>query len=143
LLSPSERRHQPMAEREFNVVAVEVTGRLGRQSVDEEAYPFLIHGNFRPPDFMVFAFVMLHGGSEEFYVRGDSLETCLGWCGINHFDEHPRLRWVRVSDGSGKVVASLSRESRLRWIDADVPSRQITEVEVERRRIKLSGEARS
>lgn len=90
-------------------VAMEIEGlKLIRQTggvdiADDPSHPYKLELNCRPPSFMEFAFVMLHGGSEEVIVRGMTAEALQKFVEVNNFRTHSRLRWLKIT-GPGDVV---------------------------------------
>jgi|WetSurSiteA1Bulk_404760.scaffolds.fasta_scaffold33041_1 hypothetical protein len=97
------------AEPTFNVRLVSGTTYRDIPPVtpeEEIKYPFVLYGNFRQPSFMEVTWALLYGGSEEFTIRGDTVETLQDFAAYNGFPTHPRLRRLQISDNS-KVVWSL------------------------------------
>lgn len=105
----------------FNVRLVSGTTYRNVPPVTEEEkrkFPFVLYGNFRQPSFMEVAWAMLYGGSEEFTIRGDTVETLRAFVAHNNFQTHPRLRRLQISDSSEKVILSLVPGEN--WKDGDV-----------------------
>jgi hypothetical protein len=76
---------------------------------DDPALPFRMDINLRPPDFMNVAFVMLYGGSEEVSFIGSTIEELREVAKddeTGNVEQHLRLRWIRISDRTGKVLFS-------------------------------------
>lgn len=63
---------------------------------DDPSYPWKLEANFRPPEFMNFAFVCLYGGSEEIIVRGKTKEALEQFAKLNNLYNHPRLRALNI-----------------------------------------------
>jgi hypothetical protein len=64
---------------------------------DDPSYPYRLDVNLRPPEFMEFAFVMLHGGSEVICVRGMTREALEQFVELNQLRTHPRLRSLEIT----------------------------------------------
>lgn len=76
---------------------------------DDPTMPFRMDINLRPPDYMNVAFVMLYGGSEEVTFIGSTIEELREVAQgeeADHIERHLRLRWIRISDRTGKVLMS-------------------------------------
>jgi hypothetical protein len=77
--------------------------RLNSASVDERDedyasdYPYKLDVNLAPPDLMIVAFVMLHGGSEELIVRGKTRDVIDQFVALNDLQHHPRLRRMTIT----------------------------------------------
>lgn len=69
----------------------------GVNEPDDPSYPYKLEANFRPPEFMNVAFVMLHGGSEEIVVRGKTREALEKFVEVNKLNTHPRLRELTIT----------------------------------------------
>lgn len=67
----------------------------------DPSYPFTLEANFRPPEFMQFAFVALCGGSEEVVVQGKTEGALRKFIIVNDFLNHPRLRSLTIEDPEG------------------------------------------
>lgn len=66
----------------------------------DPAFPFMMEVNLQPPDFMIVAFVMMHGGSEVLRIQGMTVEDLMS----NSLSDHCRLRRIVITDSGGKVV---------------------------------------
>lgn len=64
---------------------------------DDPAYPWRLDVNLRPPEFMLMAFVGIHGGSEEICVRGMTREALEKFVALNSLRTHPRLRKLEIT----------------------------------------------
>ena len=76
---------------------------------DEPSFPFKLEANFRPPEFMKLAFILMYGGSEEIFVRSMTKES------LNEFVERNGLRtnsrlWRLTITGPDGIVEQLSYE---------------------------------
>lgn len=69
---------------------------------DDPSHPFKLHVNFRPPEFMQVAFIMLHGGSEEFIIRAMTREAIDECITQNEWKGHPRLRRMVITHPDGQ-----------------------------------------
>ncbi len=65
--------------------------------------PFKLEANFRPPSFMEVTFALIHGGSEEIVVRGDTKEALDELITRNNLRTHSRLRWLKITGPEGVV----------------------------------------
>lgn len=71
---------------------------------DNESYPYKLKVDFRPHEFMEFAFTGLYGGSESLVLRGMTLEAIEEFMRHNHMDEHhPRLGTITVTGPEGVI----------------------------------------
>ena len=70
---------------------------------DDPTLPFKLEANFRPPEFMVVAFVGLYGGSEEIVVRAMTKEALDKFVEVNNLRTHPRLRQLTITGPDGLV----------------------------------------
>jgi hypothetical protein len=64
---------------------------------DDPSYPYKLEVNLSPPELMLVAFVMLHGGSEEIVVRGRTREAVERFIEQNDFPNHQRFRWLAIT----------------------------------------------
>jgi hypothetical protein len=64
---------------------------------DDTSYPFKLEASFRPPEFMIVAFVGLYGGSEDIIVRGMTREALEEFVDLNNLRKHPRLRKLEIT----------------------------------------------
>lgn len=64
---------------------------------DDPSYPYKLEVNFRPPELMQVAFVMLYGGSEEMIVCGMSRDAIDRFVEANDLRRHPRLRRMTIT----------------------------------------------
>jgi hypothetical protein len=71
---------------------------------DDPSYPWKLEANFRPPEFMNVAFVLMHGGSEEIVVRGMTKEALEKFIEVNDLKTHPRLRRLTITGENGEVI---------------------------------------
>ena len=62
---------------------------------------YKLEADFRPPEFMLMAFVGLYGGSEEIVVQGESLEALDKLIKSNDLERHPRLRRLTITGPNG------------------------------------------
>lgn len=67
----------------------------GVNNPDDPGFPFRLDAAFRPPEFMQFAFICMHGGSETLCVRGMTREALEQFVEMNGYRTHPRL--IRLS----------------------------------------------
>ena len=72
------------------VKLISLTGQFDEP--DDETYPWKLEINFRPPEFLIVAFVMMHGGTEKLVVRGMSRELLEQFWEAEDLTFHPRLR---------------------------------------------------
>jgi len=70
---------------------------------DDPSLPFKLEANFRPPEFMDFTFICLHGGSEEIVVRGETKDALDRFIELNNLRDHPRLRRMTMTGPDGTV----------------------------------------
>lgn len=70
---------------------------------DDLSFPFKLQLSFSPPQFMIVAFVCLHGGSEEIVVRGMTKEALDEFITMNNFRRHPRLRNLTITGPDGII----------------------------------------
>jgi len=70
---------------------------------DDPSFPFKLEANFRPPEFMDVAFVLMHGESEEIVVRSMTKESLDKFVEMNNFHTHPRLRRLTITGPDGIV----------------------------------------
>jgi len=63
---------------------------------DDHGYRFKLYANLRPPELMNITFVMMHGGSEEVIIRGDTRELLQPI--VDELITHPRLRRIEIID---------------------------------------------
>jgi hypothetical protein len=68
---------------------------------DDPSYPYKLEVNLSPPDLMLVAFVMLHGGSEEMVVRAMTREALDQFIDRNDLRCHPRLRRMTITGPGG------------------------------------------
>lgn len=68
---------------------------------DDPSYPYKLEVNLSPPDLMLVAFVMLHGGSEEMVVRAMTREALDQFIDRNDLRRHPRLRRMTITGPGG------------------------------------------
>ncbi len=66
-------------------------------------FPFMLTVNLSPPDFLVVAFVMLHGGSEIIKVQGMTVADLHQFIVLNDFRTHPRFRHLTITGPEGQV----------------------------------------
>ncbi|MFZ5365938.1 MAG: hypothetical protein ACOZBZ_01460 [Patescibacteria group bacterium] len=76
----------------------------GTNIADDPSMPYRLDANFRPPEFMEVAFVLMHGGSEEIVVRGMTREALEEFVEANDFKTHPRLRRLTITGPDGEVI---------------------------------------
>lgn len=78
--------------------------RLNSANVDEPddpGYPYKLEANFSPPELLLVAFVLLHGGSEEMIVRGMTRDAIEQFIELNGLRRHPRLRRAIITGPDG------------------------------------------
>ena len=75
---------------------------------DDPSMPFKLEANFRPPEFMIVAFIGLYGGSEEVIVRDMTLEALNEFAQKNHLKTHPRLRKLTLTGPDG-IIEEISK----------------------------------
>jgi len=68
---------------------------------DDPTFPFKLEANFRPPEFMIVAFIGLYGGSEEIVVRGMTKDALDKFVEANGLRTHPRLRRLTITGPDG------------------------------------------
>ena len=73
----------------------------GTNIEDDPSMPYRLDANFRPPEFMQVAFVLMHGGSEEIVVRSETREALDEFIKENNLDTHPRLRRLTITGPDG------------------------------------------
>lgn len=71
----------------------------GINDLDDPSYPYKLEAHFRPPEFMIFAFVSLYGGSEIIVVRGKTKEALEQFIKLNDLRNHPRLTSLTITKG--------------------------------------------
>lgn len=76
---------------------------------DDPSLPFKLEASFSPPEFMIFAFIGIYGGSEEIVVRGETKEALDKFIEANNLRTHSRLRSLTITGPDG-VVEQLPRE---------------------------------
>lgn len=76
----------------------------GQRLPDDPSFPFKLEANFRPPEFMNVAFVLMHGGSEEIVIRGMTKEALDEFIKENQLLTHPRLRRLTITGPDDKIV---------------------------------------
>jgi hypothetical protein len=65
---------------------------------DDPSFPWRLDANFRPPEFMQFAFIGIHGGSEEIAVLGKTRDALEQFVKLNDLNTHPRLRSLTITE---------------------------------------------
>lgn len=70
---------------------------------DDPTMPWKLEAHLRPPEFMIFAFIGLYGGSEEIIVRAETREALEKFIEANDFRTHPRLRRLTITGPDGIV----------------------------------------
>lgn len=76
---------------------------------DDPSLPFRLDLVMRPPSLMSVAFVVFHGGTEDFVVRSDSAEALVEWMHERDLRDHPRLIRFQITNAEGAVVYGLDR----------------------------------
>lgn len=76
---------------------------------DDTSLPWRLDANFRPPEFMVIAFIGIFGGSETICVRGETREALEEFVEMNNLRKHPRLRSLEITQP--EVVKPVSHET--------------------------------
>lgn len=92
------------------VKIIKVTGQ--HMQPDDPSLPFKLELSLRPPEFMIVAFVLLHGGTEDVVARAATLGDLTEWMDENKLKTHIRLSRYTITDGDGKVVDSFDRHAR-------------------------------
>ena len=76
---------------------------------DDTSYPIRLEVHLTPPDFMIVAFLALHGGSEHIIIRAMTLATMESAIKqVNLTRDHPRLRRFTLTGPAG-VIEDISR----------------------------------
>jgi hypothetical protein len=70
---------------------------------DDPTFPFKLEASFRPPEFMVIAFIGLFGGSEEIIVRGMTKEALDQFIEANNLRTHARLSRLTITGPDGII----------------------------------------
>jgi len=80
---------------------------------DDPALPWKLEMTFRPPEFMIVAFVLMHSGSEDLVVKGNTREDLLRFIELENLAYHPRLGRVTLTgpDGQEEEVTKESLRS--------------------------------
>lgn len=81
----------------------------GANLPDDPSFPFKLEANFRPPEFMNVAFVLMRGGSEEIVVRSMTKESLDKFVEMNNLRAHPRLRRLTITGPDGIVEQVLKK----------------------------------
>lgn len=68
---------------------------------DDPSFPWKMYAIFDPPEFMGFAFRLLHGESENIIVRGMTLEALNKLIKTNRLKTHRRLRRIEITGPDG------------------------------------------
>jgi hypothetical protein len=68
---------------------------------DDPSFPFKLEASFRPPEFMMMAFIGLVGGSEEVVIRGMTKEDLDEFVELNNLRTHPRLLHITITGPDG------------------------------------------
>jgi hypothetical protein len=71
-----------------------------RQPEDPKMH-YKMEANFRPPEFMQVAFVLMHGGSEKIVVQGKTRKALDQFIKQNELLTHPRLRNLTITGPNG------------------------------------------
>jgi hypothetical protein len=79
---------------------------------DDPSLPFKIEIIFRASEFMGVTWSLLHGGTEDIVVRGDTLEELTSWVEANELKTHFRFIRYAITDAEGKVVDSFDRNAK-------------------------------
>lgn len=69
----------------------------GENKPDDVSYPYKLYVNLRPPEFMDFTFIMLHGGSEEIIAVAKTEKELKEFAEYNNLYNHPRLREIKIT----------------------------------------------
>lgn len=72
---------------------------------DDPTMPFRLELIMRAPSFMNFAFVSLHGGTEDVVARGNTYEELVAWMKQHGLNYHPRLSRYRIVGPEGTAVS--------------------------------------
>jgi hypothetical protein len=73
----------------------------GINEPEDPSYPYKLEAIFSPPKFMSFAFVMLHGGSEEVVVQAMTREALDEFIRSENLLNHPRLLHMTITGPEG------------------------------------------
>ena len=68
---------------------------------DDPSFPFRLEAVFSPPEFLIVAFICMHGGSEDLVVRAMTKEAMEEFIATEHLRQHPRLRRLTVTGPDG------------------------------------------
>jgi hypothetical protein len=79
----------------------------GVNEPDDPSYPYKLEASFRPPEFMIVAFIGLYKGSEEIVVRGMTQKALEEFISENHLRSHPRLRQLTITGPKGEVLEKI------------------------------------
>jgi len=80
--------------------------KLNSSNIDEPEDPDLpwkLEMTFRPPEFMIVAFVLLHGGSEDLVVQASTREDLVRFIELEGLACHPRLGCATFTGPNGKA----------------------------------------
>jgi len=69
----------------------------GVNEEEDLSLPFLLVGYFRPPEFLLFAFITIYGGSEIIKVRGSSAQVLEEFIEKYGLRSHTRLRKLTMT----------------------------------------------
>ena len=73
----------------------------GTRQPEDPNMLYKLEANFRPPEFMIVAFIGLYGGSEEIVVQGESRDALDKFIKANDLERHPRLRKLTITGPNG------------------------------------------
>lgn len=71
----------------------------GPDEPDDPSYPFRLYVNLAPPELMQVTFILLHGGSEEAVIRGETREALQAI--VDEAKTHPRFRRLSTTGPDG------------------------------------------
>lgn len=74
----------------------------GIDEPDDPELPWKLEMTFRPSDFMIVAFVLLHGPTEDLVVKGNTREDLVRFIELEGFARHPRLIRMTFTGPDGK-----------------------------------------
>jgi len=83
------------------------------QHADDPSRPYRLELVMRPPEFMIVAFVGIHGGTEDVVARGDTAQELVDWMTEKGLTDHPRLiRWKITGPSNFVLGFKLPEETK-------------------------------
>jgi len=76
----------------------------GVNEPEDPSYPYKLEVSFRPPEFMIIAFIGLFGGSEELVIQGKTREDLDKLIEQEGYLTHPRLRKMTITGPNNQQV---------------------------------------